>query len=257
MKTLHLTNPPQKGARALQHALIVAGLLPQKAADDEYGPQTAHAVEVAKWRLGYRETAIHKGHEFAGQQLLNFLTGTKPLPDDYAKRRALRLAPGDRAKSTQTKKEAAAAAIRAKIVAYCRWGIQHEPSIHYAQQRPMDRMNDLKHLPVYDDCSEFATKACKYAGAPDPNGLRYNGLGYTGTLLNGCRHISAAMVRPGDLVVFGEGTGHHVCVVLEPGPDPLLASHGQEKGPMEIRFSVEKAAQPPGVTWLQTVPDVA
>jgi hypothetical protein len=39
-------------------------------------------------------------------------------------------------------------------------------------------------------------------------------------------------------------------MVLEPGDDPLLVSHGQEKGPFAIRFSQENKAQGLPATWL-------
>jgi hypothetical protein len=41
--------------------------------------------------------------------------------------------------------------------------------------------------------------------------------------------------------------------VLEPGDDPLLCSHGAERGPIAIRYSDERAFQPPIVTWLSGV----
>jgi len=41
--------------------------------------------------------------------------------------------------------------------------------------------------------------------------------------------------------------------VLEPGDDPLLCSHGRERGPLAIRFSAECRVQPPEVAWLRGV----
>jgi hypothetical protein len=43
-------------------------------------------------------------------------------------------------------------------------------------------------------------------------------------------------------------------VVLEPGEDPLLASHGSERGPVEVRFSEEQQWQAPPVNWLDGLP---
>jgi hypothetical protein len=51
--------------------------------------------------------------------------------------------------------------------------------------------------------------------------------------------------------IFGRGTGHHVGMVLAPGADPLLFSHGQEKGPLLIRESVEARFQPSGGTFIR------
>jgi cell wall-associated NlpC family hydrolase len=145
--------------------------------------------------------------------------------------------------------------IRAAIVAWCKWAIANEPQIHYAQERPMPIKRAVRALPLTTDCSGFATLAYMYAGAPDPNGCGYNGQGYTGTMLARGRRINLRAANPGDLVVFGEGTGHHVVVLLESGAsgDPLVASHGQERGPIALRFSEEAKAQPRFYTVLNYV----
>ena len=93
-----------------------------------------------------------------------------------------------------------------------------------------------------------------YASAQSRDGLNYSGAGYTGTLLQHMRHIPKSAIQPGDLVVWGPPPGHHVALVLEAGDDPLLASHGQDKGPIAIRFSLESKYQPAQVTWLSCLP---
>ena len=134
--------------------------------------------------------------------------------------------------------------MRAKIVAAARWGIAHEPQIHYGEVRPMPL---VRTLPLTTDCSGFVTLCYFLAGAPDPNGLGYNGQGWTGTLL---RHLHpTAAPLPGDVVVWGAYPGRHCALVLEQGEDPLLASHGAEHGPVAIRFSVESKWQPPDVAF--------
>jgi cell wall-associated NlpC family hydrolase len=135
---------------------------------------------------------------------------------------------------------------RQRIVAAARWGIANEPRIHYGQVRPMPL---ARTLPLTTDCSGFVTLCYYLAGAPDPNGLGYNGEGWTGTLLRGL--APAASLRPGDVVVWGAYPGHHCALVLEPGDDPLLASHGRELGPLAIRYSDECLLQPPVVAWLR------
>jgi cell wall-associated NlpC family hydrolase len=140
--------------------------------------------------------------------------------------------------------------LREQIVAAARWGIANEPEIHYAEIRPMDGLHEPRKLPLTTDCSGFATLCYAWAGAPDPNGLGYSGQGWTGTLLEHMTAIAADAVQPGDLVVWGPPPGHHVAIVLEPGLDPLLCSHGQEAGPAAIRFSVESEYQPSPATWL-------
>jgi hypothetical protein len=138
---------------------------------------------------------------------------------------------------------------RQRIVAAARWGIANEPRIHYGEARPFPLS---RRLPLTTDCSGFVTLCYFLARAPDPNGLGYDGDGWTGTLL---RHLpAAARLRPGDIVVWGAYPGHHCAVVLEVGDDPLLASHGQERGPLSIRFSEESRYQPSEVTWLSSLP---
>jgi cell wall-associated NlpC family hydrolase len=135
--------------------------------------------------------------------------------------------------------------VRAKIVAAARWGIANEPRIHYGEVRPFPL---ARTLPLTTDCSGFVTLCYFLGGAPDPNGLGYSGQGYTGTLL---RHLQRTeQPQPADLVVFGAYPGHHVALVLEPGEDPLLCSHGAERGPVAIRFSEESKWQPAEHVWL-------
>jgi len=80
------------------------------------------------------------------------------------------------------------------------------------------------------------------AGLPDPNGLGYQTLGYTGTLLDHAQKAGAiltdvALAKPGDLIVYGPGTGEHVAVIVKAGKDPLTVSHGDESGPQLMRVS--------------------
>jgi hypothetical protein len=138
--------------------------------------------------------------------------------------------------------------MRRKIVAAARWGIANEPRIHYGEIRPIPLGTGL---PLTTDCSGFVTICFYRAGAPDPNGLDYGGQGYTGTLLD---HLDeAAEPKHGDVVVWGAYPGRHCAIVLEPGVDPLLASHGRERGPIAIRYTAECRLQPPLVTWLDAL----
>jgi cell wall-associated NlpC family hydrolase len=137
---------------------------------------------------------------------------------------------------------------RQRIVAAARWGIANEPRIHYGEARPFPL---ARRLPLTTDCSGFVTLCYYLAGAPDPNGLGYSGAGWTGTLL---RNLAPTpRLRAGDIVVWGVNPGHHCALVLEPGDDPLMCSHGQEHGPLPIRYSDECELQPPVVAWLRGV----
>ena len=140
--------------------------------------------------------------------------------------------------------------VRQKIVAAARWGIENEPLIHYGQVRPIPLG---RALPLRTDCSGFVTVCYFLAGAPDPNGRDYDGAGFTGTMLSALPHIQRADALRGDLVVWGAYPGRHVAIVLEPGDDPLLCSHGSERGPLAIRYSDECTFQPRVVTWLDGV----
>jgi cell wall-associated NlpC family hydrolase len=140
--------------------------------------------------------------------------------------------------------------LRRKIVAAARWGVENEPRIHYGEIRPIPFG---RALPLTTDCSGFVTICFFLAGAPDPNGLGYSGYGYTGTLLDHLEPIDGDAAKRGDVVVWGAYPGRHCALVLEPGDDPLLASHGQERGPIAIRYSRECRLQPAQVAWLDAL----
>jgi hypothetical protein len=237
-RTLHLTNPLMTGPDVEELQQLLAPYGPG-ASDGEFGPATAAAVRRAKAALGYPDKLCD---ESAGPRLVSYLRGAPP-PPDYVARQQIRR--HDAAKGV---------ALRAQIVANARWGIANEAQVHYLQARPIDGLHHAHQLPLRTDCSGFATLCYAWAGAPDPNGLGYSGLGYTGTLLQHMTPVPLAAVQPGDLVVWGAAPGHHVAIVLESdGKDPLLCSHGQEKGPLEIRFSVESRYQPQPATWLSSL----
>jgi hypothetical protein len=142
-----------------------------------------------------------------------------------------------------------------------RYTLAHEPQIHYAQVRPMRTVRlseaELHTLlghghTITMDCSEGVTCLCKWAGLRDPNGLHYDGQGYTGTLLS---HLTTHYTDPhrakvGALCVFGPAPGDHVAMVMEPGSDPLMWSHGYEGGPRKVRFSAERAIHRRPATFL-------
>jgi hypothetical protein len=147
----------------------------------------------------------------------------------------------------------ATAAKRRELAALMDYLVRQEPRVHYGQVRPMGSRS-IKNLAqlhtkiagprgITLDCSEIVTLICKLAGLADPNGLRYDGAGNTETMLGHLPHYySARSAGIGALVVFGVGhlATEHVCMVRRPGADPLLFSHGQERGPFLIPLSVEK-----------------
>jgi hypothetical protein len=144
--------------------------------------------------------------------------------------------------------------VREKFVEMMLWGIAHEPSIHYREARPIPEGLPIHTYPFVTDCSGWLTLMAKWAGAPDPNGNGFSGEGYTGTMIEHCRHITKEMLRPGDLIVFGAYPGHHVVGVIEPGDDPVVGSHGQEAGPIRTTESDELKYQPhTGIYYLKFI----
>lgn len=154
----------------------------------------------------------------------------------------------------------ATAAQRQHMAALMDWLVHEQALIDYRQARPMTTAT-IREQPLADqfkagkristDCSETVTLICRLAGLADPNGQNYNGYGFTGTMLGHLPHYTyPSGADIGALVVFGPGDGHHVCLVRKAGKDPLLFSHGNQAGPVFVRFSAEKAAQPAPATFL-------
>lgn len=121
---------------------------------------------------------------------------------------------------------------RQKIVAAAYVGYRNRDAIHYTQDgRRMEGVRNrirIPKFPRYEDCSSFATWCYWATRAPDPNGLGYNGSGYTGTQIGQGKETSTP--QPGDLVFYG--TSHsrinHVAIYVGRGQ---VVSHGQESGP--------------------------
>lgn len=124
---------------------------------------------------------------------------------------------------------------------------------HYSEGS--DRMDWATKTPLarpwFGDCSSHDTFCVWCAGGKDINGLPYSEqAGYTGTILSHNEHIALyvktmrrvkgvvglvpftrLLVRPGDLVVYGAGTGVHTAFVVKRGLNPLTVSMGQEGDP--------------------------
>jgi cell wall-associated NlpC family hydrolase len=121
---------------------------------------------------------------------------------------------------------------RQKIVAAARLGYENRQNIHYTQSS--QRMEGVRKrvrppaFPSFEDCSSFVTWCYWAAGAPDPNGFGFNGLGFTGTQISNGRETSTP--RPGDLVFYGHSHSNINHVTLYAGNGKVI-SHGQESGP--------------------------
>jgi hypothetical protein len=126
--------------------------------------------------------------------------------------------------------------VRAAIADYCRRTIANEPKWHYLQARPMTTLGDDPDDGGSSDCSEHATAAYFWAGAPDPNHRGYDRYGYTGTLIG--NPATLAPYKVGDLALYGPNTGatSHVCTCIKAGDDASSrwCSHGSEGAPVEV-----------------------
>jgi hypothetical protein len=81
----------------------------------------------------------------------------------------------------------------------------------------------------WEDCSSSVTGIYKIAALDDPNGLRFNGMGYTGTLAEHGVTIAAAQAQIGSLYLYGHFPYSHVTMNVGVG---RAFSHGSESGPL-------------------------
>jgi len=127
---------------------------------------------------------------------------------------------------------------RPAAVEWAKWFVTDNKTSHhkYNYTEGAQRMQEENIWPLTwpfeADCSAFVTDCYALAGMHDPNGQRYNHTGYTGTLLATGKHIDIAQVKPGDVVIYGAGTGDHAAIIVEVhGKDILTVSHGQQGDP--------------------------
>lgn len=255
MRTLKVTQPPIQGAdvRMLQKLLGVP-------VTGRYDQASANAVYRKKLWLGY-QSPDHS----AGDKLVEFLNGTRKPTPAMVKRAAAyrnRIKKPNRKPTPLDKRAAHEAAVRANTVSIMHLLLNQTARVHYPLHDVRTRtifaiatmaqlQKELAAGRLTIDCSQTVTLIAHVAGAKDPNGAGYRADGFTGTLLRGCLPISLGQARAGDLCVYGPGTGHHVVMVMQPGGDPLMFSHGQENDPIAIRHSVESRFQPHGSRFLR------
>ena len=131
--------------------------------------------------------------------------------------------------------------VRSTIVWLAGMAVSQRSKYHYTQgPLRMSAVHNPSANPIYADCSAFVTYLYSWAGAPDPNGLNYNGTGYTGTLLSHGHVLSGAGdAQPGDVVIYGAGSGEHVAIITETAlnGDHQTVSMGQEGDPNFCRIS--------------------
>jgi len=128
---------------------------------------------------------------------------------------------------------------RNDIVNWAKWGVTNNSKFIYTEDsRRMQDVRNPNANPIYCDCSAFVTYCYSWAGVnQDPNGQNYDGQGYTGTLLSHGTPITVSQAIPGDVIVYGPGTGDHTALIIEAGPDPLTVSMGEQGDPSYVRVS--------------------
>jgi hypothetical protein len=70
---------------------------------------------------------------------------------------------------------------------------------NYAEVRPLTIPARLAHG-VRADCSYGCVNLCRWAGAPDPTGYRFNGYGNSTSMFEHLAHNSLAQARTGDFI---------------------------------------------------------
>jgi hypothetical protein len=137
---------------------------------------------------------------------------------------------------------------RSSIVKWARWGVSHEPAIHYTEGPKRNTAYKPGTLPLYLDCSRFAAVCAQWAGLKQP----WLATAFTGTFLKECEEISRGSVKPGDFIVYGPGTGDHMVVVVEVTPDYIyVVSHGREAGPERTSNEQQEHGQQPPTRFLR------
>jgi len=130
--------------------------------------------------------------------------------------------------------------VRSLIVDWAKWAAANHTKFNYTQgPLRMANINRPGKLPVNTDCSAFITLCYNWAGAPDPNGQSYNHTGYTGTLLSHGTKIALKDILPGDVIVYGPGTGEHTALIVgyHGGGNPLTISMGQQGDPSYVHVN--------------------
>lgn len=152
---------------------------------------------------------------------------------------------------TPTQKETARLIMRR----YLERAEESRPKIHYSQSRPMTHLGKSPSVEWTADCSGLVTGAFYWTDQhaqfklKDPNGLNYNGYGFTGTLLSHNRSGRVPFDRRffvGDMVLYGPSLfdTRHVAICRKDGlaDSALWTSHGSESGPVPVLMHYRKDA---------------
>lgn len=152
-------------------------------------------------------------------------------------------------------------AIRTRLCDLMDGTVKNKSNWHYAQIRPEGRgvtfEQALKGY-VVADCSAGCGILANLAGAPNPlHSGAFDGYGNTGTSFQHLKSQNAAIgqLQVGDVIIYGpEYATHHMVMVREPGPDPIVWSNGWEGAPEYVHNSLEAAYQPKPATGFRLMP---
>jgi hypothetical protein len=137
---------------------------------------------------------------------------------------------------------------RAAIVHWYQWLETERARCTYTEgPQRMESVLRRGVVPFVGDCSATVRAMYAWANAPDPMGLGYGvPEGYTGTELSHGEHIALLRkngvgatineVRPGDVVVYGPGTGWHTAIAVHVDGlgNVLTLSMGQQGDPSYV-----------------------
>lgn len=99
----------------------------------------------------------------------------------------------------------------------------------------------------WEDCSSSVTGLRSVAGLSDPNGMDFDGFGFTGTMAEHGESVPIASATVGDCYLYGTFPYYHV--TMNVGPNRCF-SHGSEAGPsLETPFfaSIGNCRRYPGL----------
>lgn len=150
---------------------------------------------------------------------------------------------------------------RQHLAALMDYLVAHEPQVHYPpgdvrtsfDSRTFNMSEQqLHHIldgggSIQADCSEMVTELSRWVGLDDPNGLGYRYAGYTGTMLRNPRlkhYLNPRGAGVGAIGVYYSARkpdGIHAVMVRKPGRNPVVFSHGSERGPLFLTLEAEHA----------------
>lgn len=215
--------------KAVKRALIASGYGKGILVNGTFGAQASHDLE--QFQRLHRLTASGK-YDAATHRALT------PWFDQYG----CSLIAKEAIVVAAQKKKPVADSVRAAYVKTYEWGIANHAWFDYVESRPMPLQVEKADLAaarptqrIRTDCSGWVTGAAYLTpGCPDPNGLKFNGEGFTGTILSFCQHVPFSQMLPGDLIVYGPlPSGFHVSVAIakQPNGDWMTGSNGHQGAP--------------------------